>query len=36
MTPAAVLFSSLGYSLWTNYSFKAPLLTCIACGVVGE
>ena len=34
--PAAALGSSLAYSMWTNYSFKSPLLTGICCGIMGN
>lgn len=36
MCPAAALLSSLVYSMWSNYSFKQPILTCIVCGVLGN
>jgi hypothetical protein len=34
--PAAALISSLAYSMWTNYSFKSPLIAGIVCGVFGN
>lgn len=36
LCPAAALVSSLFYSMWSNYSFKQPILLCIACGIVGN
>lgn len=34
--PAAALIGSLAYSMWTNQSFKSPLLAGICCGVMGN
>eukprot|EP00981_Chlorochromonas_danica_P013088 scaffold5788_cov159-Ochromonas_danica.AAC.4 len=36
LTPAAALVSSLIYSMWSNHSFKQPLLVSILCGVAGN
>lgn len=36
LAPAASLASSLLYSMWSNYSFKSPLLVSIICGVLGN
>jgi hypothetical protein len=36
LCPAAALVSSLFYSMWSNFSFKQPILLCIACGIVGN
>lgn len=36
LTPAAALLSSLLYSMWSNYSFKDPIICCIVCAFVGN
>jgi hypothetical protein len=36
LAPVAALVSSLLYSMWSNSSFKNPLLLSIICGVVGN
>jgi hypothetical protein len=36
LCPAAAMVSALLYSMWSNYSFKQPILFCIACGIVGN
>ncbi|KAJ1428034.1 major facilitator superfamily domain-containing protein [Ochromonadaceae sp. CCMP2298] len=36
LTPAAALLSSFLYSMWSNYSFKRPILTCVVCGIAGN
>jgi len=36
LTPAAALISSLVYSMWSNYSFKDPIICCIVCAFVGN
>jgi hypothetical protein len=36
LAPLAALLSSLVYSMWSNTSFKLPLLSSIFCGVLGN
>ena len=36
LTPTAALLTTLLYSMWTNYSFKNPLLLCIICAIIGN
>lgn len=36
LTPAAALLSSLVYSMWSNHSFKDPILCCILCAFTGN
>jgi hypothetical protein len=36
LAPFAALVSSLLYSMWSNYSFKAPLLVSICCAIAGN
>lgn len=36
LTPAAALLSSLVYSMWSNHSFKDPILCCIVCAFTGN
>ena len=36
LTPTAALVSSVLMSMWSNYSFKKPLISCICCGIVGN
>lgn len=36
LCPAAALVSSLFYSMWSNVSFKQPILMCIACEILGN
>ena len=36
LSPAAALVSSLFYSMWSNYSFKQPMVLCIVCGILGN
>jgi hypothetical protein len=36
LAPFAALVSSLLYSMWSNHSFKAPLLVSILCAIAGN
>jgi hypothetical protein len=36
LAPTAALVSTLVYSMWTNYSFRNPLLLCVSCAIVGN
>jgi hypothetical protein len=36
LQPIASLLSTLAYSLWTNHNFKAPLVSCVMCSLLGS
>lgn len=36
LAPTAALVSTLLYSMWTNYSFRDPLLLCVLCAISGN
>jgi hypothetical protein len=36
LAPTAALVSTLLYSMWTNYSFRQPLLLCVVCAILGN
>lgn len=36
LSPAAALISALVYSIWTNYSFRDPLIVAVSLAVIGN
>lgn len=36
LAPTAALVSTLLYSMWTNFSFRSPLLLCVCCAIAGN